>query len=314
MSTVQDLIDLLADYRYLAAVKVYQAKKEQEQEEALSTEEASFLASHDDAIQRMLERVTEIEQTLAEEDEDEQDWILGSTLFGVKTSYRQVNEEDTSLMIKMEGILNDLPIFEQCAVIHEIDLFKTWLPFCPNSVLIHKPGKADVVGYVHISVPPMSRDFIIQAYGADCLLEHGKIIILGRSIDQYEGGVEVPLLTEGWFHKRLILNSFKAVITIISPTEARTKIICNIDPRIYLPQLMINFIMKNLAGVFLYLFQQQALKVSKNPDCEHAKRIRENRVFYKDWVLRKLNSYCALNGWAQPVVSSLSGVEVEGSP
>ncbi len=33
--------------------------------------------------------------------------------------------------------------------------------------------------YMNIGLPMMSRDFLLRAYGADCLASHGKIIILG---------------------------------------------------------------------------------------------------------------------------------------
>ncbi len=46
--------------------------------------------------------------------------------------------------------------------------------------------------------------------------------------------------------------------------------------------------MKNVAGLMLYLFQRQAIKVSNDPECEHAQRIRSNREFYANWVLPKL--------------------------
>lgn len=45
----------------------------------------------------------------------------------------------------MEGTLENLPLFEQCAVIHEIDLFKQWIPFCNESILIDKIGNAELV-------------------------------------------------------------------------------------------------------------------------------------------------------------------------
>lgn len=299
--SVQELLQLLGDYRYLAAIELYHTLKQRH----LSVEEAGLLESHQAAVQQMLDRVSEIRQTL--DHEDNREWTEGNTLFGIKTSYRKADEEDTNLEIKMEGTLNDLPIFEQCAVIHEIDLFKTWIPFCNNSKLVHKADKADLIGYVDIFIPPLSRDFLIEAYGADCMMETSQIIIIGKSIDKYDGAAsEVPLKKEGWFHKRLLVKSFKAIVTILSPTEAQTKIICHVDPQVFLPQVILNFIIKNFAGVFLYLFQQQALEVSKHPDCEHAKRIRENRMFYNDWVLHKLQRLCSVRGWEQPVVSSLS--------
>jgi hypothetical protein len=38
-------------------------------------------------------------------------------------------------------------------------------------------------------------------------------------------------------------------------------VVAQVDPRIPLPQRFINFVIKNLAGVFLSLFQRQVVKV-----------------------------------------------------
>lgn len=34
-------------------------------------------------------------------------------------------------------------------------------------------------------LPPLSRDALLHAYGVDCLIEEGKIIIIGTSIDDW---------------------------------------------------------------------------------------------------------------------------------
>jgi hypothetical protein len=79
----------------------------------------------------------------------------------------------------------------------------------------------------------------------------------------------------------------------------------------FVPQAVINLVMKNLAGVALYLFQRQAARVSADPSCEHAVRIQSNRLFYRDWLLPKIRSLCASMDWTQPTISSLGD---EGIP
>jgi hypothetical protein len=46
--------------------------------------------------------------------------------------------------------------------------------------------------------------------------------------------------------------------------------------------------MKNMAGVLLYWFQRQTLKVAKDHNCNHAQRIRQQTEFYRDWLLPKV--------------------------
>ena len=107
-------------------------------------------------IEAMIERVMEIKTTLesvnsndireVNPSEKENPWILGANYFGISTYYkRSPIEGDSSLIIKMEGTLENLPLFEQCAVIHEIDLFKEWIPFCNESFLIDKIGNAEII-------------------------------------------------------------------------------------------------------------------------------------------------------------------------
>jgi aminoglycoside/choline kinase family phosphotransferase len=43
----------------------------------------------------------------------------------------------------MEGVVDDLPTIEQCAVVREIDLFQEWFPLCSKSVMVDSIGHAD---------------------------------------------------------------------------------------------------------------------------------------------------------------------------
>lgn len=60
----------------------------------------------------------------------------------------------------------------------------------------------------------------MRAYGADCLQEHGKVIILGGSIDDYPEKT-VPWKEVGWFHNKMKITEFKTIIEITSTTSAK---------------------------------------------------------------------------------------------
>jgi hypothetical protein len=45
------------------------------------------------------------------------------------------------------------------------------------------------------------------------------------------------------------------------PLSLQTVILTKMDLKLALPQTVINFILRNIAGMFLYLLQQHALKV-----------------------------------------------------
>eukprot|EP01039_Chlorochromonas_danica_P001567 gene1567-1712_t len=319
-ASMKQIIDLVLDCRYLAAHELYaQLLSDLKSTEDTTTATTSapddeatiisyqqflqnLLKENDVIIQKLLTRYQEVMETLHYQDSD-QPWIEGAHLFGVTTSY-QYDTSDHSLIIKLEGVMEELPIFEQCAVIHEVDLFPTWLPFCKEGVTVDKVGIAELIPYVYICVPPLGRDFVMNAYGADCLTEHGKLLIIGKSIDNYPEK-EVPFRTPGWFHDRMEVKQFRAITEVLTPTSAKTVIVADVNPRCPLPQALLNFVIKNLAGVVLYFFRKQVMKVHKDHSCEHAHRIRENKEFYSGWVLPKLRAFCTLRGWPQPVVLSL---------
>ena len=82
---------------------------------------------------RLVKRVEELNQIIQDTSDSLDDWILGSELFGIKTFYRI--EDDGLLSLRMEGI-QEIPIFEQLAVLYEVDLFNQWMPFCSQSELL----------------------------------------------------------------------------------------------------------------------------------------------------------------------------------
>ena len=75
-------------------------------------------------ISQMLERVEEATKTIQIGAVDES-WTLGMTLLGVTTHYKLI-AEDGSITVRLEGLLEEFPLFEQTAVIHEMDLFSEW--------------------------------------------------------------------------------------------------------------------------------------------------------------------------------------------
>jgi hypothetical protein len=304
---MDEVLELIVACRYLAAKEKWDAIEAQYAAGTLPARDVELMTDRRADIDQLLERVVDIEDgLLAGRDDPDESWILGLTYLGITTRYKIA--DDGFISVRMEGVLDDLPIFEQCAVIHEVDLFKEWVPFCNASSLVEKKGYAELAVYVSMYfpiLPPISRDVLIHAYGADCLHEHGKILILGKSTEEWPGK-EIPFKPTGWLHDKVDIKEFKALIHVLSPQSAKTVIITRIHPRMILPQFVINFLIRNLAGIFLYLFQQKVIKVSKDPSCPHGRRIVEDKKFYRDWLFRKLEVYCKLKGWETPTVAALA--------
>ena len=266
---LQELGKLIADYRFLAAKDLYSSLKEEslEQSNDASVQFTTWVEVNAGILTTMLDRYEEVQEALRHGSMDEGEWLFGSRLFGVDTHYRE--EADNSITIKIEGEIDDLPIFEQCAVVHELDLFKLWLPFCTHSQLIEKVGLAELVGYLQFNIPPITRDCCIKAYAADCVLESSQIVIMGNSIDAWGGtgtgtaggtgtgtGTALSFLPENWFTKRMFFKRFQIIFQLISPTQAKAKIVIQVDLQLqFLPQGFVNYVLKKTAGVFLYVFQ-----------------------------------------------------------
>ena len=88
--------------------------------------------------------------------------------------------------------------------------------------------------------------------------------------------------------------------------KARTLLITNIDPKLHLPQSLIDFFMKKVAGLMLYFLQKKASNVSKNPNGSHWNCIVEDNDFYRDWLLPKFEKQCRSMNWEMPNVAALS--------
>jgi hypothetical protein len=99
-------------------------------------------ADEEKLINLMIERSNNLTEALAITDVDSS-WTHGITYFGITTHYKLA--ADGTIKFRLEGVLENLPIFEQCAVIHEIDLFKEWIPFCSDSMMVDKIGKSELI-------------------------------------------------------------------------------------------------------------------------------------------------------------------------
>ncbi len=144
----QEILELVGSCRYLAAQKAYeQLVTELKAPECVMEIKEKYLSMLlvNPEIQSMLERCPMVQHSLHFVDESE-DWILGAEMFGIRTHYKKCEDDANSIIVKIEGTMDDLPLFEQMAVLHEIDLYKEWAPFCTDSVLIDKIGKAELYG------------------------------------------------------------------------------------------------------------------------------------------------------------------------
>ena len=267
---------------------------------------------------------------------DDNHWTLAQTLFGITTYYR--NETNGTLSIKMEGQLEGVSLFDQVAVLREVDLHYKWAPFVSSSLTIAHLDKLDTVGWFALGLPSfgLMRDACFRAIGCDSMFEDGSILLVAQGIndrpksqnanadslspEEAEELIEFEYLSKDPIldtldlpdpptrmgSGRITLRTFQSLIQVESPTSARTLIIANVDPNLpFVPHSLLDFIMKKLCGVLLNKLQHAAKRVSKDPvNNPHASKMRQEEIFYKHWLLPKFEAVCKLRKWSVPVVSS----------
>jgi len=93
-------------------------------------------------VNKVLRRAESVESALAEYVIDST-WLFGMSYKGVTTHYK--TNDDCTVTVRIEGTLENLPIFEQCAVLNEIDLYNEWMPFCSKGFVVENLHHGDLV-------------------------------------------------------------------------------------------------------------------------------------------------------------------------
>ena len=274
---------------------------------------------------------------------------------GISTHYR--HEADNSLSVKIEGEVTGIPVFEQLAVVREGDLFDQWAPFCARSSTIKRLGRTDNISWFETTFPIvfLTRDCLFRGIACDNMHENRNIMIVSKGINDKKGerklkkqddnvestfdcdepmtlnskylskvppNIDLPPKPKGKAADRIELRCFQSLLEFESADTIRTRIIVNLDPNLaFIPQWMIEFCMKKIAGVLLLKIQRTAKHAFKNPHKSlHAKRIKDDTVFYKDWLVPRFEYYYRKFGWTVPNIPAFAVpledtvVHIENSP
>ncbi|KAF4043409.1 StAR-related lipid-transfer domain-containing protein [Phytophthora infestans] len=229
--------------------------------------------------------------------EGDDDWQFGQTMLGVTTSWKP--DDDGSVWIKLEGLVDGVDIFNTISVIREVDLYSVWTPFCSQSLLLQSMGHVELAAYLAISSPFLQRDAIIRAYGINAVYEHNCLLLLGGSVDVSSVNSAVPVPTlQGWNAGRMEIKGFRALIEPLTRMQARTCIVANIDPKCAIPKPMLNFGIKKMAGILLYLIRKEAEKIENDTKKtetsatnEHIRRITSDPSGFYTWLRPIVDKY-----------------------
>ena len=344
----------------------------------------AFLETHAQELQQLTQHAL-IFQRAKDNSATNKDWIQCHHHQNVTSSYRR--EKDNSLSFKVEGEISGLPLFEQVAIMREVDLYHFWAPFVNGSKRIASlGGKLDQVGWYEVGGIGMVRDSCYRAIGCDCMMESGEIVVVAQGLDDKDGDdndydandddsdseeqkvqdthsddvsitpssidsnddperhwhgqlhlntsdskksefipnflareeilntINLPPRPKGFNKDRMRLKFFEAVISIHSPTTATTHLVANLDLKLnFVPQFIIDFIMKHMCGLMLVKMQSAAKKALERPEkSPHAIRMRDDD-FYMNWLLPKFRNYAIMKNWDMPEVNALKEEFFENS-
>lgn len=102
-----------------------------------------MLDKHAKTIEKLVAREKESNMVLEIESIDDS-WTSGPLMFGTRTHHKIVPGSGT-ILLRLEGELDTLPMFEQLAVINEVGLFHEWIPFCNHSRVVTKLGPVEMI-------------------------------------------------------------------------------------------------------------------------------------------------------------------------
>ena len=193
--------------------------------------------------------------------------------------------------MKLEGEVENVDILDCLSVVRESDLYSRWAPFCSKSELLSYLGRIEIITYLYCALPLMHRDAVIHAFGIDASYEFGCVLILGDSVDSWVG-VDFPPKPTTINSDRMLVRGFQAMIKPLSKTSGTVSIVANIDPKCPLPQSLINFGTKKLAGVLLYYLIKEAEKIKIQPEKNpYAIRMREDPTEFYGWMGPRMDAY-----------------------
>mmetsp|Transcript_9975 Transcript_9975/g.15056 ORF Transcript_9975/g.15056 Transcript_9975/m.15056 type:complete len:432 (+) Transcript_9975:90-1385(+) len=265
-------------------------------------------------IDLMLKRCEDINAAYKSTSAPVDNWRFGCEVDGITTHY--MIDDDGFISLRAEGILENIPLYEQLFAIYEIGLYKTWVPFCTSSKLLKQIDHLEMLAALRMNTPfGISRDVQVHAYGANCLEFNGSIVIVTRSVDEFPGA-HLPPPSQGFFTDRCEVTQMYAVTRPLSPSSAEFVCTMKVDPKFRVPQTIINWFIKQLAGVAFHLIRKQARIIANNPDHPlYSERLSDNSEFYLNFLLPEFRAFVQSKGWDQPVVACLgyAGVPVPGA-
>jgi hypothetical protein len=105
------------------------------------------LKPHEKLIKTMLHKCDDINLAFEACAEEHDDWAVGSSSQGIVTKY--FIDDKGFINLKVEGEMENLPLYEQLVVIWEVTLYHLWVPYCSESKIVKSFGKS-IIHLLHL--------------------------------------------------------------------------------------------------------------------------------------------------------------------
>ena len=208
------------------------------------------------------ERFRSARAAFEDPDDDNHQWQGRTERFGVETAFRY--DEEGLLWLRTAGNMEDVDLFHTVAVLREIQLFGEWIPFLRQSCVIKAQDFARLLAHFTIGVRccGCKRDCVFRVAACNHALSGGASLFFeGRSLDDDVTewhGAAVPPRDRSWGMDRMVVRDFYARVQFLSQFSQRCEVVVCVDLRTRLPRAVLDFFMKRLVGLFIWLWRRQS--------------------------------------------------------
>ena len=185
--------------------------------------------------------------------------------------YRE--EKDTGIhSFKIVGTLEKTPMLDLACLLLELDLFKEWFPMCFRSKQTGAISRYERCATFEVTCPwPMSnREAVLWGFAIDDLEATRRCLIVAKDHSEKVGHVEVPETPKGVV--RLGVNQCGYILEAVNPTTTRVIFIGNIDPKMNLPEWLLNWATQKFCGVLMWQMHRGAKAAKNDPKSPYAER------------------------------------------
>ncbi len=231
-------------------------------------------------------------------EDDTHQWQGRTERFGVETAFRY--DDEGLLWLRTAGNMEDVDLFHTVAVLREIQLFGEWIPFLRQSRVVKEQDFARLLAHFTIGTAFFRRDCVFRVAACNHALSGASLFFEGRSLDDEVTewhGAAVPPRDGSWGMDRMVVRDFYARVQFLSQFSQRCEVVVCVDLRTRLPRAVLDFFLKRLVGLFIWLWRRQSRYVSAHEDCPHRDAIAKDPAFYDEWLRPKFVEFCAAQGW-----------------